>query len=161
MVCLSRRDGLKYSSRVASGVTVLELRSPMSNGALSLSDYPTAKVIIECRRCDKRGRFDKAALIETRRTGRSSPDATPASRRRSRMRCGKSHDGGRVPGCAVRRALSRACHQQLKVRRKNPRRDSGPRRGLSGFPQHRGPGLRRGPTLIKAEAETRFQLGCK
>ena len=36
----------------------------MNNGALSLSDYPTEKVIIECRRCDKRGRFDKAALIE-------------------------------------------------------------------------------------------------
>ena len=36
----------------------------MSNGALSLSDYPTEKVVIDCRRCDKRGHFDKAALIE-------------------------------------------------------------------------------------------------
>ena len=27
----------------------------MSNGALSLFDYPTEKVIIECRRCEKRG----------------------------------------------------------------------------------------------------------
>jgi len=39
-------------------------RYAMSNGALSLFDYPTEKVIIECRRCEKRGRFDKAALIE-------------------------------------------------------------------------------------------------
>ena len=36
----------------------------MSSGAVGLSDYPTEKVIIECRRCDKRGHVVKAALIE-------------------------------------------------------------------------------------------------
>jgi hypothetical protein len=41
----------------------------MSNGALPLSAYPSPTVILKCRRCDREGRFEKAALTE-----RVSPD---------------------------------------------------------------------------------------
>jgi hypothetical protein len=36
----------------------------MSEGAVPLSAYPFPKVILACRRCERRARFDKAALIE-------------------------------------------------------------------------------------------------
>lgn len=36
----------------------------MSDGAVPLSAYPSPKVIVRCRRCDRTGRFGKAALIE-------------------------------------------------------------------------------------------------
>ena len=35
----------------------------MTDGAVPLSDYPSPKVILKCERCDRRGRFDTAALI--------------------------------------------------------------------------------------------------
>ena len=41
----------------------------MSSGAVLLSDYPSPKVLLRCSRCDRMGRFDKAALIE-----RAGPD---------------------------------------------------------------------------------------
>ena len=36
----------------------------MSNGAVPLSAYPSPKVVLACRRCDRAGRFEKAGLIE-------------------------------------------------------------------------------------------------
>jgi hypothetical protein len=35
----------------------------MSHGAVSLSSYPSPKVVLKCERCELGGRFDKAALI--------------------------------------------------------------------------------------------------
>jgi hypothetical protein len=35
----------------------------MTDGAVSLSAYPSPKVVLACRACDRGGRFDKAALI--------------------------------------------------------------------------------------------------
>ncbi len=48
----------------------------MSDGAVLLSAYAFPNVILRCGRCDREGRFDKAALIE-----RAGPDAAlPALR---------------------------------------------------------------------------------
>ena len=43
----------------------------MSDGAVPLSAYASPKVLLRCRSCDRRGRIDKAALIE--RAGGDSP----------------------------------------------------------------------------------------
>jgi hypothetical protein len=40
-------------------------------GVLPLSAYPFDKVVLTCRRCGLRGRFDKEKLIE-----RAGPDAS-------------------------------------------------------------------------------------
>ncbi len=66
----------------------------MNNGALSLSDYPTPKVVLACRRCDRRGRFDKAALIE-----RAGPDeALPTLRLRLAEGLGCEISGASLQG---------------------------------------------------------------
>jgi hypothetical protein len=36
----------------------------MSDGAVLLKDYPLSKIVMACDRCDRGGRYDKAALIE-------------------------------------------------------------------------------------------------
>jgi hypothetical protein len=43
----------------------------MDNDGVPLSAYPLPKVVLQCLRCNRRGRFDKAALIA--RTGRQEP----------------------------------------------------------------------------------------
>jgi hypothetical protein len=38
--------------------------SPMSSGALTLSDFPGTALEVHCPRCDRRGRYAKTRLVE-------------------------------------------------------------------------------------------------